>query len=235
VESFSFRQSVQHVFTLCSFSAPRYHVEADTLLDQYLTPASQGNEPVPVSAIINNMGQGDCRGSNCSYAVVPAVNGTCEEQRTVLRIINTAGFGVFVFSIDDHDLLPIAVDALPIKATRKVQALRINAGQRYDVSVCPRTPTAGTPSVWARAHMQQSVFASEARDPQALAVLQYGASSAKPRMLPTSTPSPDQLVSHASGLSLSTTPGSTGYGSLCMDSVYLICRPRVLCVKPLTR
>lgn len=75
----------------------RYHNVSDQLVKVYLVPGD-GAEPVPVSALINGIGQGSCKGSKCSYAVVPAVNGSCASGRTKLRLINTAGFAVFYFS-----------------------------------------------------------------------------------------------------------------------------------------
>jgi hypothetical protein len=65
----------------------------------YLSPASEGQEPIPSSALINSVGQGNCTGSKCRYMAFPAVSGTCQQGRTKLRIINTSGFAMFTFQV----------------------------------------------------------------------------------------------------------------------------------------
>ena len=55
-------------------------------------------EPVPISALINGVGQLNCSapGARCRYPVLPAARGgTCELPLTDIRIINTAGFAEF--------------------------------------------------------------------------------------------------------------------------------------------
>lgn len=42
-------------------------------------------EPVPISALLNGVGQGSCKGDDCKYAVVPAVEGTCDLPQTKAR------------------------------------------------------------------------------------------------------------------------------------------------------
>jgi len=77
----------------------RYHESSEELNKVYLSPTSGGDEPVPMSALINGVGQGNCTGSKCRYLAFPAVPGTCQQGRTRLRIINTSGFAVFTIEV----------------------------------------------------------------------------------------------------------------------------------------
>ncbi len=68
--------------TLCTLPH-RYHQLSEDLQKQYLSPDNaDGNEPVPMSALMNGVGQGSCRGSKCNYPVLPAVAGSCTEAKT---------------------------------------------------------------------------------------------------------------------------------------------------------
>lgn len=44
---------------------------------------------------------------------------------------------VLCLQIDDHSMVVVSVDALPIQPSKPLKAIRINAGQRYDLLVCP--------------------------------------------------------------------------------------------------
>jgi hypothetical protein len=63
-----------------------------------MSPAARGT-PIPISALINEIGQGNCTGSGCAYPVFPAARGSCQEGRTMMRIINTSGFAVFTLMV----------------------------------------------------------------------------------------------------------------------------------------
>ncbi len=108
-----------------------------------------------------------------------------------IAIINTAGFAVFTISIDDHLMVVLGVDAIPITPSPPLKAIRINTGQRYRVAVC-RDPNVTSTDVaapaWIRASMQQSAFPAPSPQPSVLGVLQYGRLTAKPRELPTTDP-----------------------------------------------
>ena len=67
-----------------------YLQQADTLIKEYLNgtlnpPGFSGVEPVPPTAVINEFGQGSCRGSKCTYAVIKAELGTCEHPAIKVR------------------------------------------------------------------------------------------------------------------------------------------------------
>ncbi|PRW33210.1 multicopper oxidase [Chlorella sorokiniana] len=178
-----------------------YHTPAAKLMKEYLTPASQGNEPVPITALMNGIGQGSCT-SNCGrYAVLPAAPGNCSLPGTRIRIYNQAAFAWFTVRIDGHRMMVMALDGLPVNVSQPLRAIRINAGQRVTVAVCPdASHPAGKPA-WIRAEMEQFVFATDAQYPLVLGVLQYGELTAQPRQLPTTKPDavvPSQLL--ASGV-----------------------------------
>lgn len=64
---------------------------ADTLIKEYLNgtldpPGFNGVEPVPPTAVINEFGQGSCRGTKCKYAVIKAELGTCSQPAIKVRM-----------------------------------------------------------------------------------------------------------------------------------------------------
>lgn len=57
--------------------------------------------------------------------------------------------------IDGHRMRVVALDGLPVQMSSPLRAIRINAGQRVTVAVCPdATHPAGKPA-WIRAEMEQ--------------------------------------------------------------------------------
>lgn len=57
--------------------------------------------------------------------------------------------------IDGHRMMVVALDGLPVNASQPLRAIRINAGQRVTVAVCPdASHPAGKPA-WIRASMEQ--------------------------------------------------------------------------------
>lgn len=168
-----------------------YHIESSVLMREYLSPASGGNEPVPISALINGVGQANCTGRGCRCAVIPAHPGSCKHPATLLRLINTAAFAQFQFSVDNHRLIVVSLDGLTVQPSQPLRGVVLNAGQRVGVLVCPDGPRrrlADWQPAWVRAHMIQSVFASDSPDPTVLGVLQYGRRTSRPRRLPTTQP-----------------------------------------------
>ncbi|KAK9823622.1 hypothetical protein WJX72_004296 [[Myrmecia] bisecta] len=166
-----------------------YHTGADALAASYLTPASMGNEPIPDNALVNGIGQAaGCTGASCTYArVVTSADrvplcsaSTASQQR--IRIINTSGFAVFDFSIDNHNLGIVAADGMPI-VTQPASSIRMNAGQRYDVLICRAS---GRPApAFIRALFDQPAFTSPSASAGALAILAYSATDTS---IPTTVP-----------------------------------------------
>ena len=52
-----------------------------------------------------------------------------------MKLIGSAGFAAFNFSIDGHALWILKLDGQPI-VPKKVTDILINAGQRVDLAVC---------------------------------------------------------------------------------------------------
>ncbi|KAG0292448.1 hypothetical protein BGZ96_004128 [Linnemannia gamsii] len=115
-----------------------YHQATGPLLKKYLSPESNGHEPVPNSGLINGKGSFDCK--NVIPADLPcgpserAVFHFIPNRRYRLRIINTAAAASFLFSIDGHQLLVIEADGTDLNPFM-VDSLPINTGQRYSVIV----------------------------------------------------------------------------------------------------
>jgi len=128
----------EHVLMLSDW----YHTPALDLIPYYLSPASGGNEPIPDSGLINNAGDYDCTnappGSNCNanrsnsqrYATFNVSPG----KKYRLRIVNSAAFSMFKFSIDEHTLTVIEVDGVDVQPYN-VTMLSLNVAQRYSVIV----------------------------------------------------------------------------------------------------
>ncbi|CAG8543243.1 13821_t:CDS:2 [Acaulospora colombiana] len=135
-----------------------YHTEASELLKYYLSPASQGNEPIPDNGLINGLGRFNCslapEGSKCVNNF-PLAKFTFESGKVYrLRIINTSAFSVFFFSIDQHELEVIEADGTYVKPA-KVHRLPINVAQRYSVLVrANQVPS----SYWMRSEFQEDCF-----------------------------------------------------------------------------
>ncbi|CAG8465919.1 13594_t:CDS:2 [Dentiscutata erythropus] len=72
-----------------------YHTDAKTLLPQFLSPVSQGNEPTPDNGLINGKNSYNCswasEGSNCHPMDVIEVEGMMTKRQTIHRLpINIA-------------------------------------------------------------------------------------------------------------------------------------------------
>lgn len=75
-----------------------------------------------------------------------------------LRLINTAGFAQFLFSVDRHRLIVVSLDGLTVQPSQPIRGVVLNAGQRMGVLVCPDGPRrrlADWGPAWVRAHMIQ--------------------------------------------------------------------------------
>eukprot|EP00798_Chlamydomonas_sp_ICE-L_P030205 gene30205-35189_t len=153
-----------------------YHNTSKHIIEkEYLVPFSGARDPIPVSCLINGIGQHRCTDpAQCAYERIEAVRGTADHPMTKLRIINTAAFAVFNFSIDGHLMRIIAADSTPVHPVT-VGSLRINVGQRYDVLVycSPDAPSCPDAPAWVRAVMEQNIFVQATPTPAVRAILQY--------------------------------------------------------------
>ncbi|KAI7842552.1 hypothetical protein COHA_003789 [Chlorella ohadii] len=117
-----------------------YQIPAKILIHEFLSNKnSEGLEPIPTSALINGVGQASCpaekSGSQqCGYPVIPAALGTCWKPATKLNLINMAAFARFIFSIDEHKIVILALDGLPVRPSAPLNSVKLNAGQRATVA-----------------------------------------------------------------------------------------------------
>ncbi|KAG0051271.1 hypothetical protein BGZ83_003905 [Gryganskiella cystojenkinii] len=120
-----------------------YHTESAPLVSWFLSQGSGGTEPIPDNGLINGRNGFDCAGdsqalfptgSNCRNGAPMASFDFKAGLTYRIRIINAGSFADFQFSIDDHMLTVIeadGVDMLPVA----VQRLPIHVAQRYSVLV----------------------------------------------------------------------------------------------------
>lgn len=129
-----------------------YHHPTGTLLAKYLSPESNGYEPVPNSGLINGKGKFNCAnvhdGLTCADSDRAAIH-VVQNRRYRLRIINTSAAAPLLFSIDNHQLQVIEVDGTNLNPIM-VDSLPINAGQRYSVIV---TSNQEVGNYWMRAEV----------------------------------------------------------------------------------
>ncbi|CAG8440506.1 4203_t:CDS:2 [Funneliformis caledonium] len=115
-----------------------YHEESAILLKRYLSPDSQGDEPVPNNGLINGKNNYNCEWasdkSNCFENAGHSKFTFETNKRYRIRIINTSGFSAFTFSIDNHEMEIIEVDG-SLTQKHKINRLPIHVGQRYSVLV----------------------------------------------------------------------------------------------------
>ncbi|KAJ3086747.1 hypothetical protein HK102_012568 [Quaeritorhiza haematococci] len=141
-----------------------YHDVSGVLMERYLngTLNPDGDEPVFQSGLINGRGQFDCSATSLTCKrVTPSVFPVTPHSKTRLRIVNTAGFAAFLFSIDNHKLKVIEVDGTVV-TPYIVDALTINVGQRYSVIVEANQPAQ---NYWLRAKMYHGSPWTSAPDP----------------------------------------------------------------------
>lgn len=165
-----------------------YHNKSSELLDYYLSPASDGDEPTPYTALLNGVGQGYCEvtgAAGCGYAYIKGVAGYCDDPKTKLRLINAGSFAVFNISIDNHRMIVMAEDGVEIEPV-EVGSLSINNGQRYTVLVCQSNgKPLSTEPVWFRATMIDATFTQPSNWNTSLGVLYF--TDPPPAKLPTTS------------------------------------------------
>ncbi|KAJ3316614.1 hypothetical protein HDU76_001672 [Blyttiomyces sp. JEL0837] len=168
-----------------------YHDQSDNLLNWYLngTLNPDGNEPVFNSGLINGRGQFNCNFTDLDCENVPPslIQIPSGNVTTRLRIINTAGFAGFHFSIDGHSLTVIEVDGINVEPY-VVDVLPINIAQRYSVLI--HGGDKPIDNYWIRAMILHHSPWTSADDPTGfnetvVGVLSY--SGANATLLPTTT------------------------------------------------
>lgn len=172
-----------------------YHQESEVLTQSYLSPASQGNEPIPDSGLINGKGRYNCQnaepGARCSQNAPWENFNFVPGRRYRLRIINTSAFTAFKFSIDGHKLTVIEADMTPVKPV-VVDRLNINVAQRYSVIV---EASQQVSNYWMRAVMATACFpvAAPKLDRNVLARIHYQGAPDRAPTTSAQSPTPDAM------------------------------------------
>jgi FtsP/CotA-like multicopper oxidase with cupredoxin domain len=142
-----------------------YYDVSSTLLQRYLAPGSENDEPVPQSALINGRGVRNCNelaGRECDstdrrntlFSVSP-------ESNTRLRVINVGAFAEFALQIDEHEVFVTEVDGTDV-VPMGIHRLNISPAQRYSVIVSPpKGEQENKGMYWIRARMVTHCFAYE--------------------------------------------------------------------------
>jgi iron transport multicopper oxidase len=129
-----------------------YHKLADEINVFFLSPASNGAEPTPESALINQKGNYNCKPPMCeSMYDTKIVAGKAKR----FRIINASAMAVFHFTIQGHSMHIIETDGVTLDGESKVNVLRLNAGQRYSVIVKADQEFG---NYWIRATMDRTIY-----------------------------------------------------------------------------
>ncbi|KAJ6578250.1 Cupredoxin [Mycena capillaripes] len=157
----------QTIITLADW----YHAPAAQLMDQYKL---DGVTPVPSSGLINGVGR-YVGGPEVPYAVITVEQG----KRYVFRVIDIAGYGAFVFSIDGHVFDVIETDGIET-VPLTVSSFEIYVAQRYSIILNANQPV---DNYWIRAPIVSFFFSAEnVMDPSLVkAILRYaGAPDTEP-------------------------------------------------------
>ena len=167
-----------------------YHDQARLLLSQFLSPASEGNEPIPDTGLINGINTFNCSsitghddacmgtGQRATFQVEPG-------KKYRIRVINTATFANFRFSVDEHPLTVIEADMTDVQPS-VVTHFNINVAQRYSVVVEFTQADAGK-AFWIRAEMSSSCFAGTvppSLDPLVLGIFQVNGGDSDQQLVP---------------------------------------------------
>ena len=120
-----------------------YHNQSATLFASYSNPNSylHTSEPMWSSGLINGRGQYDCSRVektdpfiSCTYQPLTTFKFAYGKSYR-LRVINSAGFASFNFTIAGHAMSVIEADSVYVTPTPLVTSIFINTGQRYSVIV----------------------------------------------------------------------------------------------------
>ncbi|RIB25609.1 multicopper oxidase [Gigaspora rosea] len=166
-----------------------YHTDAKTLLATFLSPDSQGNEPLPDNGLINGHNSFNCssapEGSDCVSNAPLAQFKFVKGKKYKLRIINASAFAAFIFSIDGHSMDVVEVEGM-ITKRHTVHRLPINVAQRYSVIVTADQPI---DQYFMRAEMETACFPtqSDVLNPLIKAVVTYDTYKCSTDQAPSST------------------------------------------------
>ncbi|EUC50233.1 multicopper oxidase [Bipolaris oryzae ATCC 44560] len=156
-----------------------YYDSSSVLLQRYLAPGSENDEPVPQAALINGRGMRRCDdlpGRECdATGRHNAMFNVSPDTKTRLRVINISAFAEFALQIDEHEVFVTEVDGTDV-VPMSFHRLNISPAQRYSIILTPPKQEQGNKgSYWIRARMITHCFAYEEPELQeeARAVLSY--------------------------------------------------------------
>eukprot|EP00456_Euglypha_rotunda_P035118 TRINITY_DN2707_c0_g1_i37.p1 TRINITY_DN2707_c0_g1~~TRINITY_DN2707_c0_g1_i37.p1 ORF type:complete len:404 (+),score=50.34 TRINITY_DN2707_c0_g1_i37:139-1350(+) len=171
----SLPQSQNHIIQVTDW----YHELAAELTNFYMSAASEGNEPLPDSGLVNGLGIYNCSGAakpdrcisnrplEAEYDVVLVEEGLMYR----LRFINTGTYAMFKISIDNHNMTIVEVDGGMVEPLT-VNEFSLNTAQRISVLVEANQPPA---NYWIRVSMQASCFGADTPglNPKIYGILHY--------------------------------------------------------------
>ncbi|KAF9965752.1 hypothetical protein BGZ70_004170, partial [Mortierella alpina] len=145
------------------FVSDYYHTTSGPLVSWYLSPESEGTEPVPDNGLINGRNSFNCdlesqalfpTGNKCVSGAPLSVFDFRAGTTYRVRIINSGSFADFQFSIDHHTMTVIEADGVDMQPV-DVQRLPIHVAQRYSVLVHANQTV---DNYWVRATMNTNCF-----------------------------------------------------------------------------
>lgn len=139
-----------------------YYDPSPQLLEEYLAPGNENQEPVPPSALINGRNVRSCPDlphRNCSSTgVFREIFDLSSSANTRLRVINAGAFAEFSLQIDEHEFLVTEVDGTDVHP-QSIHRLNISPGQRYSIILTPPPQQHNKALYWIRARMITHSFA----------------------------------------------------------------------------
>ncbi|KAF9941682.1 hypothetical protein BGZ75_002844 [Mortierella antarctica] len=162
------------------FVSDYYHTSSGPLVSWYLSPESEGTEPVPDNGLINGRNSFNCdvesqalfpTGNKCVSGAPMSVFDFRPGTTYRVRIINSGSFADFQFSIDNHTMTVIEADGVDMQPV-DVQRLPIHVAQRYSVLVLANQIVG---NYWVRATMNTNCFNTDnpALDEHIKAIIRY--------------------------------------------------------------
>jgi FtsP/CotA-like multicopper oxidase with cupredoxin domain len=140
------------------FLSDLYHDSSFDLLDQYIAPGVENQEPIPDSGLIQGTNYFDCNrlGDDEKYNCTQrdserAVIHVIEDKTYRFRLISAGAFSEFDFSIDDHVLTVVEADGTNTEPLN-VETVRLSNAQRYSVLVKTKS-SSDSGGFWLRASM----------------------------------------------------------------------------------
>lgn len=147
-----------------------YHNLSASYIPFFLSPASQGNEPVPDSALINYKGQPSTNGID-DILFTNAIFNVTKGTTIRLRLINMSAFAMFRVIVDGHQLGIIEVDGTDTEISW-VDQLVLNVAQRVSVLINATDPE-NVGNYWIRGTILDEDLSGPCPSPNGTAILHY--------------------------------------------------------------